>query len=132
MFRWTICEPFNPKVIEKGAIEHGKIIETFENYPWDSELEKVRAKPEEIDYSPSVEFINESNGSSIIFSIVEKGNDSEFMVFHIVKKTVKGFLGFGTKEIKDHSEVYLDHQRALTALKAFIYDKTTELNKIFW
>jgi hypothetical protein len=132
MFRWTICEPFNPDVIEKGVIEQNQIFEKFQNYPWQTELAKVREKPDQIDYSPSVEFIDDSNESSIIFSIVEKGNESEFMIFYIVSKTVKGFLGIGTKKIKDHSEIYLNHEKAREALKAFVAQNKVELDEIFW
>ena len=132
MFRWTICEPFNPGVIQKGTIERGMILETFKSYPWQIELDKVKENPHEIHYSPSLEFINESDDSSIIFSIVEKGKGSEFMVFHIVKKTVNRFLGFGSKEVKDHSEIYLDYKEAEEALQAFIDENSTKLNELFW
>jgi hypothetical protein len=132
MFRWTICEPFNRDVVQKGLIERESIFKTFQTYPWQTELEKVKERPDEIEYSPSLEFINESDDSSIIFSIVEKGEGSEFMVFHIVTKTVKGFLGFGTKEVKDSSKIYLSQEKAEKVLRAFIDENTAELSEFFW
>jgi hypothetical protein len=58
-YRCSICEPDDPKVIEKGSIRKEEIIETFEQFPWEDRLRKMETmKDDDICFSPSLEFIN--------------------------------------------------------------------------
>lgn len=40
-FRYSICEPITPKIIEKGKIDSSEIIDIFQNFPWKSHLQEM-------------------------------------------------------------------------------------------
>ena len=40
-FRYSICEPLNPKVIEKGMIAPDSVIGLFYDFQWDYYLKQI-------------------------------------------------------------------------------------------
>ena len=40
-FRYSICEPLNPKVIEKGMIAPDSVIGLFNDFQWDYYLKQI-------------------------------------------------------------------------------------------
>jgi hypothetical protein len=82
-FRYSFCEPLNPQIIEKGAISKDDIIETFEHFPWNQYLNQIlNANQDEIHYSPSLEFENNTNKNAVIASVVGEPDDFEFYIFY--------------------------------------------------
>lgn len=81
-YQWSICDPAQPDIIEKGLIPEDKIMDTFLSYPWATELSKANDLGEKAMYSPSLEFENRETGQSITFSIVGDEEDNEFYIFY--------------------------------------------------
>ena len=103
-FRYSICEPLNPKIIEKGSVNKGEIIKTFKEFPWSKYLtELINANENEIYFSPSLEFENKSNKNGITASAVGDPGNFEFYIFYKRPKTKKQLFGL----IRKMDENYL-------------------------
>ena len=97
-YRYSICEPLNPTIIEKGLIGQNEIISTFSSFPWDGYLEQMEiAKENDIFNSPSIEFENKANLNGITLSIVGRPGSYEFYIFYKRPKTQKTFFGLRKK-----------------------------------
>lgn len=97
-FRHSICEPLNPKIIEKGSINKNEIISSFLSFPWNKYLEQMEnAKEREIYYSPSLEIENKRNKNGLAISAVGQPNKYEFYIFFKRPKLRKQFLGLYKK-----------------------------------
>ena len=94
-FRYSICEPLIPDVIEKGNIDAATIISFFENYNWPYYLEQEQSGKKAY-YSPSLEFENKSNKNGLSFSAVGKPDKFEFYIFYKRPKIVKKWFGLST------------------------------------
>jgi hypothetical protein len=82
-YQWSICEPDDPNIIEKGSILKEQIMETFENYPWMDRLRKISTmKDDDVCFSPSVSFQNLDTEHRVEFSIVGTEADHEFYIFY--------------------------------------------------
>ena len=93
-FRYSLCEPLNPNIIEKGSVNKGEIIKTFEEFPWNKYLtELINANENEIHYSPSLEFENKSNKNGITASAVGDPGNFEFYIFYKRPKKKKQLFG---------------------------------------
>lgn len=93
-FRYSICEPLNPNIIEKGELNKEDIIKTFKEFPWNKYLaELVNANEGEIHYSPSLEFENKSNKNGITASAVGDPGKFEFYIFYKRPKKQKKLFG---------------------------------------
>jgi hypothetical protein len=119
MYNWTICEPFNPKVVDKGAIDKSIIIETFNSYAWADLLKDVEENPEKVCFSPSIEFIRQ-DGAAVTFSVFDKREDLIFMFFFKRNKMVKGSFGFGTKEKEIISDIDITFTESKIVLEQFL------------
>ena len=57
-FRYSICEPLNPKVIEKGMIAPDSVIGLFNDFQWDyylKQIEVAETRKMDIYFSPSLQ-----------------------------------------------------------------------------
>ena len=77
-FRYSICEPLNPKVIEKGMIAPDSVIGLFNDFQWDYYLKKIEVE-------------NKANKNGLTISAVGDPEDPEFYIFYkrpisVVKK----------------------------------------------
>jgi hypothetical protein len=101
-YRWSICEPDNPQVIEKGIIRKEEIRETFEQFPWMDRLLKIaNMRNEDICFSPSLEFENLDTKQGVTFSIVGTPVEHEFYIFYKRSVTVKT-LGLFKRQVDNH------------------------------
>ncbi len=83
MFKWTVCDPHLPAVVEKGVIARDAVLTTFRDFPWGSMLAKMRtAKDEDIYFSPSIGFVNVADGHALEISIVEDKKETVFYLFY--------------------------------------------------
>jgi len=99
-FRASFCDPFSPKIIELGEINQDKIIDTFNNIPWDNLLEKMKSTTkEEIYYSPSLEIENIENRNGLAISAID---GVEWYIFYKRPKIVKSFFGLKEKRDEDY------------------------------
>ncbi len=95
-FRASFCDPFKPDIIELGDIDKEKIMETFENIPWDDYLKRMEiAKDEDLYYSPSFEVENKDNKNGLSVSIID---DEEWYIFYNRPKVMKKLGWFRTTE----------------------------------
>ena len=95
-YRWSICDPAHPQVIEKGIVQKEEVLQIFEQYPWIEELQKMGDMQEkDIHFSSSVNFENLITKEGIDISIVGDITSYEFYVFYKRVITVKPFLGLG-------------------------------------
>ncbi len=94
-FRASFCDPFKPDIIELGNIEQDKIMENFQNIPWNELLEKINgANESEIHYSPSFEVENITNNNGLCVSAVD---GTEGYIFYKRPKLVKKWFGLVEK-----------------------------------
>ena len=132
-YRYSICEPLNPQIIEKGAIDKELILNAFEEFPWSDHLEQMEGKKiDDIHYSPSLEFENLATRHGLCFSIVRKELEDEFYVFYKRPATLKSFFGLVKKQVPDHVTDVAGQTRedALKILNAFLNDDTAYLEQI--
>ncbi|MBC7774637.1 MAG: hypothetical protein H7246_04300 [Phycisphaerae bacterium] len=100
-YKYSICHP------EKSEIEYPEQILSAEQvkeraikYPWKSELQKLKTmKPDEINYSPSLDFKNVDNNYSFCLTAEGEPEDISFSVWYSRPIMKKIFFGlFGEKE----------------------------------
>jgi hypothetical protein len=97
-FRYSVCDPFKPEVIEMGEIKKDRILDVFDKFPWESLLAKMEGKPDEqIHYSPSLEIENLDTKQGITISAVGEESQYEFYLFYKRPKMVKSFFGLREK-----------------------------------
>jgi hypothetical protein len=123
MYHWSICEPDNPAVIEKGLIQKEDILQTFIEFPWMDRLRKIAAmKDEEVCFSPSLEFVNKDAKQGVTFSIVGDENENEFYFFYKRPKTVSSFFGLSKKYVEGYlsDKTGLTKEDAVNILREFI------------
>jgi len=97
-FRYSVCDPFKPDVIEMGEIEKERIMDVFEKFPWESLLAQMHNKSEdEIHYSPSLEIENIDTKHGVTLSVVGEESQYEFYLFYKRPKRVKSFFGLREK-----------------------------------
>ena len=102
-FRYSICEPLNPEIIEKGTIDKNQIVALFKNYDWEDFLKQAeKAMEKDIYYSPSLEFENLITKHGLCFSAIGAPNNPEFLVFYKRPKKVKKWFGFGKEKLNEH------------------------------
>jgi len=102
-FRYSICEPLNPDIIEKGKLDEEMIIKTFKEFPWKKYLtDMIKANDKDIQYSPSIEFENKSNKNGITISAVGNPDDFEFYIFYKRPKKKKHLFGLLESKVQNH------------------------------
>lgn len=133
-FRAFFCDPLHKEIIELGSIPADRILNRFEQTPWDDYLHKMElAHEEEIHYSPSLEIENEDTKHGLSISAVGKPGNFEFYIFYKRPKKVKSFFGLTEKLEENYitdktGQTKLD---VLNCLKALVQNDTDYLaNKI--
>jgi|CXWL01.1.fsa_nt_gi hypothetical protein len=124
-YRWSICEPDNPAVIEKGMIQKEDIVQTFIEFPWIDRLRKIAAmKDDDVCFSPSLEFENKDAKQGVTFSIVGDENKNEFYFFYKRPKTVSSFFGLSKKNVEGYisDKTGFTKEDAVNILREFIND----------
>lgn len=82
-FRYSICEPLKPEIIEKGKIEQEEIMATLAAFPWETYLSQMdQAEENEIYASPSLEVENKTQQQGLAISVVGTLTAYEFYVFY--------------------------------------------------
>lgn len=135
-FRHSICDPLNPKIIEKGSIDRIDIIPLFSSFPWSQYLKKMNgAKETEIYFSPSLEFENKLNSNGLAISAVDEGNPNEFELYLFYKrpKMVTKYWGLSKKLDRNYVSSLTEQteQNAIDCLKALINDDFEYLENYF-
>lgn len=83
MYRYSICDPLKPEIIEMGNIAKEDVMDILNQFPWFDLLKKMNdADPAKVNYSPSIEFENTDNHHGLSISIVGDEKDYEFYVFY--------------------------------------------------
>jgi hypothetical protein len=120
-FRYSICEPTNPKIIEKGKIDSTEIMQIFKTFPWKLHLEEME-NAKNTYYSPSLEFENLSNKNGLVISAVGNQEKHEFYVFFKRPKVRKTWFGLSEKLDNNFMSELLDRSETETTemLKALI------------
>ena len=123
-YRWSICEPDSPSIIEKGLISKESIMENFQQFPWMDKLQKqISMKEEDVCFSPSLEFESLDTKQGVTFSILgDSANNYEFYIFYKRAKTIKSFFGFSKKHVENHISDITGQtmEDATSFLKAFL------------
>jgi hypothetical protein len=120
-FRYSICEPTNPEIIEKGKTISSDIMQIFEKFPWKSYLEEME-NSKNIFHSPSIEFENLSNKNGLAISAVGNPDKYDFYVFYKRPKLQKTWFGLSKKLNNNYTSELLDQNKDETIefLKALI------------
>lgn len=133
-FRYSICEPLNPEIIEKGQIDQKQIVKTFQEFPWGKYLaDSANAKENEIYYAPSLEFENTSNKNGLTASAVGDPGNFEFYLFYKRPKMESKLFGL----IKKLDENYISdvtgqtEKDVIECLNALIRDDVSFLENKF-
>ncbi len=106
-FRYSICKPTNPNIIEKGKIDSREIMNIFHNFPWKKHLDNAE-KSDNIYYSPSLEFENISNKNGLAISAVGNPENFEFYVFFKRPKMKKTWFGLSEKMDNNYTSELLN------------------------
>lgn len=117
-FRASFCDPFKKDIIDLGTIPGNKIMETFDQIPWASHLDKMENTKEKIYYSPSLEIENMDNLHGISISAIDHKN---WYVMYKRPKEVSYFFGLLKKMDHDYLSEALnltvqDVKKCITAL----------------
>jgi hypothetical protein len=131
-FRYSICDPFKPDEIDMGEIETNKIMEVFDNFPWERLLCQMKGKPEEeIHYSPSLEIENVETRHGVSVSAVGEETAYEFYIFYKRPKIVKSFFGLKEKLDENYLTDVLGQRKedARRAIQALLTDDTEYLEE---
>lgn len=95
MFTHTKCDPEIPDVVNLGAVPNDDLSKTFEQFPWNELIAKMKALPKDkVCFSPSLGFQLPSADQKIEISYVEsRGTEHFFYLFYIRPKEVKKLFG---------------------------------------
>jgi hypothetical protein len=128
-WRWTICDPGNPEIIDKGLILKKDIMDAFLQYPWQEELKRTNDLGEDANYSPSVEFTNEATGQVVTFSLVGDELEQEFYIFYQREKTISKLFGLIKHQEKKHISDITGQtmEDAIAFLEAFLQGDHEEM-----
>nr|WP_294860755.1 hypothetical protein [uncultured Fluviicola sp.] len=97
MFKYTICEPLNPNILEKGFISKEDFIQVLNEFPWlDMLNEQTAADESSICYSPSLELVNTNSNHGLAISIIEP---NQFYIFYKRPKMITKRKWFKSVEI---------------------------------
>jgi hypothetical protein len=90
MFKYTICEPLNPTVVDKGNVTEEEFRNILNSFPWLEMLHEVEnANDNDICFSPTLELKDSTGKRSIAVSIVGPESELVYYIFYSRGKTVK-------------------------------------------
>lgn len=100
MFKYTICEPLNPTIVDKGSITVEEFRIIFQNFPWIEMLRELEnAEEAKVCYSPSLELVDMKSNHSLTISIVGPESELEYYIFYKRPKTITKKKWFKTVEV---------------------------------
>lgn len=122
-FKYSICYP------DKSEIEYpDKILtaeqvkETALNYPWKSELQKLKTmNTDDIHYNPSLDFKNQNDNFSFCLTAEGDPEDYSFSIWYnrpIMKKVLFGLMG--EKEKFEVIDKWFSKEEAFKILDKFL------------
>lgn len=114
-WRYSICDPLQAEIIEKGEVSAEDFIRVMETFPWEKELKKLNdaeKSGEKIYYSPSLELENKTNKHGISVSIIGTPDNYDFMVFYKRPKVIIEGGFFKKKEVL--KEGYVSDRNGIT------------------
>ncbi|MCD9574018.1 hypothetical protein [Flavobacterium soyae] len=131
-FRYSICEPTNPNIIEKGKIDSSEILELVNNFPWKKYLHEMENIKDPY-YSPSLEFENLNNKNGLSISAVGTYEKFEFYVFFKRPKMQKTWFGLSEKLNNNYTSELLDQneEKTMEIVKALVNDDLNFLERKF-
>lgn len=100
MFTHTKCDPAIPEVVELGPVPGDDLLKTFEQFPWDEHIARMKALPQDkICFSLSLGFQLPSAARKIEISYVESRDRAHiFYLFYIRPKEVRKLFGLITRK----------------------------------
>lgn len=131
-FRYSICEPGNPDILEKGKIGSAEIMTIFHQFPWKKHLEDME-NAKDIYYSPSLEFENLNNKYALSISAVGNPDKFDFYVFYKRPKMKKTWFGLSEKMDNNYVSELLDlkENHTIELLQALLDNKLNFLEQKF-
>jgi len=89
MFNYSICEPLNPTIVDKGNVTANEFKNVLQNFPWIEMLRELEnAEESKVCYSPSLELVDLKSNHSLSISIVGPESQIEFYIFYKRPKTI--------------------------------------------
>lgn len=100
MFKYTICEPLNPTIVDKGNVTREEFRNVLQSFPWIEMLRELEnAEESQVCYSPSLELIDSNTNHSLAISIVGPESELEYYIFYKRPKTISKKKWFKTIEV---------------------------------
>jgi len=97
MFKYTICNPLNPNILDKGPISKEDFIQVLNEFQWLKMLNaQIAADESKIYYSPSLELVNANSNHGLAISIIEP---NQFYIFYKRPKMITKRKWFKSVEI---------------------------------
>ena len=135
-YKYSICHP------EKENIEYlnkpiygNEVLKIAKNYPWIEKLKFSHSlKPENIYYSPSLDFTCIENGESFCLTAnYDKSQNLEFSLWYNRPKKVKVLFGLlGVKEKMVVDDVWgFSFEKSLTYLEHFVNGNHSMIERLY-
>ena len=135
-FKYSICHPEKEDIEYKNnPISEKEVLEIFKNYPW---IEKLKfsdtLNPENVCYSPSLDFTNIKNGKSFCLTAsYDKDMGLEFSLWYNRPKKVKVLFGIlGEKEKMVVDDFWsLDFEKSMKYLECFVNGSYSTIEELY-
>ncbi len=113
-YSYTICHPNKSKVVVYDLhLSKTEVLELFRAYPWKEELDLLnQMDEEEVCYSPTLEFIEQSKPSEkILLSAVGTSTDYKFIILFVGRKFDKESHEVDSRQAEYFLNLYLDNKK---------------------
>ena len=134
-FNYTICHPDKQEIETSSEIlSHAEALEMARNYPWAETLSSMDGMdPKSIHYSPSLEFINQSDKRAFTLTATLEGGKPEFSLWYVRMVPPSGLSKlFGGSEKKKISDSWgYDLESALKYLESFLNEDYSSVEGIY-
>jgi hypothetical protein len=135
-YKYSICHPEKENIeYLNSPISENEVLEIAENYPW---IEKLKfsdsLNPENIHYSPSIDFICIENEKSFCLTAnYDENKNLEFSLWYNRPKKVKVLFGlFGEKEKMIVDDVWsINLEKSLKYLEHFVNGNHSLVEELF-
>ncbi|MCK6691995.1 MAG: hypothetical protein L6Q97_07820 [Thermoanaerobaculia bacterium] len=133
-YKHSICHPENSEIeYPDKKLSAEQVREIARNYPWKQELQKLKTlPPDEINYSPSVDFTNLQDHHSLCLTAEGEPDDFRFSVFYnrpVKRKVLFGLLG--EKVVMDVIDKPFKVQGAFRLLELFLKQEYGSIEKAY-
>lgn len=135
-YKHSICHPEKEDIeYRKSPISGNEVVEIAKNYPW---IEKLKfsdsLNPEDIHYSPSIDFTCIENGKSFCLTAnYDKNENLEFSLWFNRPKKVKVLFGLlGEKEKMVVDDIWsINFERSLKYLEHFVNGNHSLIEELY-